>query len=87
MEATQITVSEWPLTMWVLPKFSSRLHRQTRLQTPAGHGAALPITLEEPVSPGTERTQVCAFRHLFCQATCRRLSLRLSFIVSRRLVV
>ena len=77
MEATQITVSEQPLTKWVPPKFSSQLHHQTRLQTLSGNQSCSFHHTRRGLlcHQGTERTQVSAFRLLFCQTLRRRLNL------------
>ena len=64
--------------MWVPPKFSSKFHRSTRLQTPSrNQSCSFHHTRRRSLlcPQGMYRTQVHAFRHLFCQAPSRRLIL------------
>ena len=63
--------------MQVPPKFSSKFHSQTRLQTPSGNQICSFRHTRRSLlcHRASERTQVCAFRHHFCQAPSRRLSL------------
>ena len=79
MEATQTTMSERPLTGGYHLGSSVDSAAKLGCRRRPGTRAALPITPRRSLlcHQGAERTQVCDFRRLFCQAPCRRLNLSL----------